>query len=251
MRAAIVDDLAEDREKLQKDVFRWMKENLDPPVTAPMLFDCGEVLLDNMKRTGEADSQRFDVIFLDIYMGDGMNGMDTARRIRDIDQDCCLVFTTQSPEFAVESYEVNSSWYLIKPYTYEKLSLALSRCRASLAESRESITVRGESGDEKLYLYDIVWTEYVNRHVIVHMKDGSSRPLSMRQGDFAELLLGYPCFCDCMKGVLVNFEAVDQLQKDRFLMKSGQSLPISRLKYQAVREQYLNYTFAKIREETI
>ncbi|MCD8335820.1 MAG: LytTR family DNA-binding domain-containing protein [Lachnospiraceae bacterium] len=251
MRVAIVDDLADDRDKLQKDVSRWMEENLDPPVTAPALFDCGETLLDNMKRTGETDSQCFDVIFLDIYMGDGMNGMDTARRIRKIDQDCCLVFTTQSPEFAVESYEVNSSWYLIKPHTYEKLSLALSRCHASLAESRESITVRGESGDERLYLHDVSWTEYMNRHVIVHMKDGSSRPLSMRQGDLAELLLEYPCFCDCMKGMLVNFEAVDQLQKDQFLMKNGQCLPISRLKYQAVREQYLNYSFAKVREETV
>ena len=46
-----------------------------------------------------------------------------------------------------------------------------------------------------------------------------------------------------MKGILVNFEEVDKLLDDRFVLKNGTSIPISRLKYQDVREQYIRYSY--------
>lgn len=240
MRIAIVDDLQEDLQKLQADVSRWAEETQTPLVPPPTLFDSGEALLDSM------DEATYDVIFLDIYMN-GINGMETAKRIRDLDQHCRLIFTTETTEFAVESYDVNSSYYLVKPYSYEKLSIALDRCGASALEQEQFIYVPGRSGEDKLYLHDIAYTEYINRRVTVHMKNGKSRSIVMRQGDFADALLAYPYFCDCMKGVLVNFEVVDQLQKDRFLLKNGRYIPISRLKYQNVRDQFLDYSYAKTR----
>ncbi len=57
---------------------------------------------------------KYDLIFLDIYM-DGITGMETAKRIRQTDHDCRIIFITISPEFAVESYNVNASFYLLKP----------------------------------------------------------------------------------------------------------------------------------------
>ena len=72
----------------------------------------------------------------------------------------------------------------------------------------------------------------------------------MSQGDFAALLLAFPYFCDCMKGMLVNLEAVDKLLEDRFLLKSGETVPISRLKYRQVRERFLAYTYARVRGDT-
>ena len=46
-----------------------------------------------------------------------------------------------------------------------------------------------------------------------------------------------------MKGILVNFEEVDKLLDDRFVLKNGTSIPICRLKYQDVREQYIRYSY--------
>ena len=68
----------------------------------------------------------------------------------------------------------------------------------------------------------------------------------MNQKDFAALL-PYPWLCDCMKGILVNFEEVDKLLDDRFMLKNGTSIPISRLKYQDVREQYIRYSYDLVR----
>lgn len=119
MRIAIIDDLLTDLEYLRSNVCRWADEHAVPLIPGPALFENGETFLEQFQK------DRYDIIFLDIFM-EGMNGMDTARRIRECDDACRLVFTTTSAEYAVDSYEVDSSYYLVKPYSYEKLSLALT-----------------------------------------------------------------------------------------------------------------------------
>lgn len=241
MRVAIIDDLPADRERLSADISHWAEEQSLPLLLPPDLFESGEAFLETFS------SGKYDVAFLDIYMG-GMNGMDTARRIRETDTSCRLIFTTTTAEFAVDSYEVDSSWYLVKPYTYEKLSQALARCSASWQEHNQFLLISGKMGEEKLPLHQIAWTEYVNRKVCVHLKNGQETQFPMRQMDFSKMLLPYSYFCDCMKGLIVNFEAVEKLLEDCFLLENGKTLPISRLKYRQVREQFLEYSYAKTRE---
>lgn len=241
MRIAIADDLPEDSRKLRENIYKWAEETQTVLASSPVIFESGEALLDSLDKTS------FDVIFLDIYMGE-LNGMETARLIRKKNKNCRLIFTTLTPEFAVESYDVDSSYYLLKPCSYEKLSAALNRCSSSF---EPFITVSESGINERLYLCDIAYTEYTNRRVTIHMKNGATRSVSMRQSDLADALLKYPHFCDCMKGILVNFEMVDHLQKDRFLLKDGTYIPISRLKYPGVREQFLEYSYANIRGNTL
>lgn len=240
LRVAIIDDLPADRERLLADVSRWAMEQSLPLAAPPDLFESGEEFLEKFS------AGKYDVAFLDIYMG-GINGMDTARKIRETDTACRLIFTTTTSEFAVDSYDVDSSWYLVKPYSYEKLSRALDRCSLSWQEQNAFLLVSGKSGEEKLPLHQIAWTEYVNRKVCVHFKNGQETQFSMRLMDFSKMLLPYPYFCDCMKGLIVNFEAVEKLLDDSFLLENGKKLPISRLKYRQVREQFLEYSYAQMR----
>ena len=70
-------------------------------------------------------------------------------------------------------------------------------------------------GKTVLPVHDISYTEYVRRQVLIHLKNGQDMEVSMSQKDFSALLLQYPWFCDCIKGILVNFEDVDKLLEDR------------------------------------
>ena len=71
--------------------------------------------------------------------------------------------------------------------------------------------------------------------------------ITVSQKKLAEALLAYPYFCDCYRGILVNLESVSQLLSDGFLLDSGQTIPISRLKYREVREQFLQFSYAVTR----
>ena len=107
MNIAIVDDLKTDSDRLVGFIDTYMKQHNLQYGTLDR-FSSGEDFL------GAFTPGKYDLIFLDIYM-DGITGMETAKRIRQTDHDCRIIFITISPEFAVESYNVNASFYLLKP----------------------------------------------------------------------------------------------------------------------------------------
>ena len=238
MRIAIIDDIATDAQKLYRYLCRWADEHCVPMVPEPDIFTKGEAFFKKFVKNA------YDIIFLDIYMK-GMTGMDVARKIRVLDNSCCLIFTTLSLDFAVESYEVDTSYYLVKPYSYLQLCDAMKRCKSSNLEASQSILF---PGNHLLFLHQIAYTQYENRHIHIHLKDGEIVTLSMKHKDFARLLLDYPYFCDCMRGIIINFEAVSRITEDSFIMTNGSVIPVSRLKYHEVRERFLNYCYTKARD---
>lgn len=239
MNIAIVDDRKSDSDRLVGFIDTYMEQHR-LQFGAMDRFSSGEDFL------GAFTSGKYDLIFLDIYMG-GITGMETAKRIRRMDHDCRIIFITTSPEFAVESYDVSASFYLLKPIEKSGVFAALDRCGLQAAERSRSVEVTTPYGKTGLPVHEISYTEYIKRQVLVHFKNGQEIEIAMSQRDFAALMLQYPWFCDCIKGILVNFEDVDKLLEDRFLLKSGVQIPISRLKYREVREQFLEYSYSKVR----
>ena len=237
---AIVDDIKHDAEHLATMVAGYMSEH-GIICDSTKLYKSGEDFLADFK------PKAFDIIFLDIYMT-GMSGMDTARGIRKLDSECSIIFVTTSPDFAVDSYDVNADYYLLKPVNYDQVSRALDRCGIQLIERNRYVLVPSRGLEIKLFLHNISYSEYANRCVLVHMKDNSRIEVNMSQKYFSLLLLKHYWFCDCMKGILVNLEDVYKLMNDRFIMRGGASIPISRLKYNDVREKYLDYSFKALRE---
>ena len=71
----------------------------------------------------------FDIVFLDIEMP-LLTGMETARRLRQIDDKICIVFITKMSKYAIEGYEVNAIDFVVKPIKYfnfiDKLKKAIS-----------------------------------------------------------------------------------------------------------------------------
>lgn len=239
MNIAIVDDRKEDSDRLVGFIDIYAEQYKLQSGTMD-LFPSGEAFLDAFM------PGKYDLVFLDIYMEE-LTGMETAKRIRKTDHDCRIVFITTTSEFAMESYDVNASFYLLKPIEKNGVFAALDRCGLQNAERVICVEVTTPYGNTTLPVREISYTEYVRRQILVHFKNGQEMEVSMSQRNFSSLLLRYPWFCDCIKGILVSFEDVDKLLEDRFLLKSGIQIPISRLKYRDVREQFLEYSYSKIR----
>ena len=107
MNIAIIDDLKTDSDRLVGLIDTYMEQHRLQCRTMD-LFSSGEAFLDTFT------SGKYHLIFLDIYM-DGITGMETAKRIRQTDHDCRIIFITTSPEFAVESYNVNEGRCFFRP----------------------------------------------------------------------------------------------------------------------------------------
>ena len=91
-------------------------------------YSSGEDLL----RSGHV----YDLIFLDIDMR-GIDGIETARRIRVHDRKVKIVYVTSYKEYAGRAFSVHAFGYLLKPVKQEKLWKQIEECHA-LAGGRDA-----------------------------------------------------------------------------------------------------------------
>ena len=117
------------------------------------------------------ENTKVDLVLLDIMMP-LLNGMETAHEIRKNDSVVKIIFLTSSPEFALESYDVKASGYLLKPTTYEKLCSLLNDCKQAFHYEPESIIVKTDKGYRKIYYHLIECVEAQNKKVLFCLNDG-------------------------------------------------------------------------------
>lgn len=81
-----------------------------------------------VKALEELDELNVDAVFLDNEMP-GIWGTEAARRIRRRMPQMPIVFTTAHAQYAVEAFEIQSTDYLLKPFTQDRLQNAVARIR--------------------------------------------------------------------------------------------------------------------------
>ena len=150
-------------DRLHRMIDRWSSETGTAVDVA--LVTRGEDLL------ARHAASRADIILLDMIMP-LVNGMDTARELRQADTAVRLVFLTSSPEFALESYEVRAFDYLLKPVTYERLAQLLDELSSMRPAATDELVIKTSFGYHALRLSDIEYAEARNKHVVFHLRDG-------------------------------------------------------------------------------
>ena len=66
-----------------------------------------------------ASGSKPDILFLDIQMP-GMDGMETAKVLRQDNEDMILIFVTAAEEYVFQAFDVAAFHYLVKPFSDEK-----------------------------------------------------------------------------------------------------------------------------------
>ena len=66
----------------------------------------------------------FDVVFIDFQMP-GLNGLETARALRQKNCICSIIFITSYPQFVFDSFEVQPFRFLVKPLDVTKVKSAM------------------------------------------------------------------------------------------------------------------------------
>ncbi|MBQ0057902.1 MAG: response regulator transcription factor [Bacteroidales bacterium] len=72
--------------------------------------------------------EHIDILLLDIHMPD-LNGVDFARTCKDVP---CIIFTTAYSEYALDSYEVSATDYLLKPIAMPRFMEAIKKAEDKL-----------------------------------------------------------------------------------------------------------------------
>ena len=163
MRIAIVDDIVSDQEGLKSALAAQLDRLFIDAVI--LCFDSGAAFLT------AAGRERFDLVFLDIYMGNE-NGMDTANHLRRFDSDCLLVFTTTSPDHALEGFRVRALHYLVKPYQEADLAALFDEIIKRFSITDRYIEINATGGTHRLRFQDILYAEHYQHQIYVYNTDG-------------------------------------------------------------------------------
>ena len=182
----------------------------------------------------------FDVVFLDIYMEDAM-GNEIAHKLRAMGYQGEIVFLTSSPDFAIESYDVDASGYLLKPLNYEKLKKVMDRIARNMEPS--AYQIRKRSTVTKVVYHEILYIESSNSKCILHDKSGRTYTI-YKTLNTVEKELGDRRFLRCHQSFLVNMDHIKQIS-NQFLLSNGDSVPIRQRGLKPVRQMYFDYASSK------
>lgn len=238
VRIAIVDDTSADRETLKA----MLNQYFAGADTLPDMeeFDSGEAFLASYQ------PKSYQIIFFDIYM-EGITGMEAAREVYRQDRDCRLIFFTTSADFAVDSYQVQAAYYLMKPLQYQNLCTALDTFCAVKKDKKMTVELKGGVEGEVL-LRDILYVDCVKRVVRIHRLD-QTLIVANRLADIATCLEQNPEFLCCNKGIYVNMDWIQEMMDDELILNNGELLPIRIRGRGQVKKTYLRYALSHMREE--
>lgn len=236
MRIAIIDDSPAEREQLSAYINEYFSSN--PIYRQIDIFESGEQFMERWQ-TGA-----YDLAFIDIYLT-GMTGISVAEEIRKTDTECLLVFATNSADFAIKGFELRASDYLVKPFSYDKFKSSMDYCETALQKRGRYIEVKESRTMVKIRLEDILFTDYFNHYIQIHTK-GRVIKSYMKFEVFSPLLLCYPQFLCCYRNCLVNMDKVVSLEKNDFIMESGERVPITRKNRQDIHQEFADYQFKKL-----
>lgn len=185
----------------------------------------------------------FDILFLDIYMP-GLNGIETARKIRASMKDVKIIFVSSSNEHYPEAYDVFAFNYLIKPLNQEKLNRVLEQIFISSSngkERRQQIQFSYKGTNYHALFRDILYIESKDKIILFHI---TGRPTLQCYGKLEEILKQLPeeSFIRCHQSFAVNIFHVTEMGKNHFIM-GADVVNISK-KYQKVsKDKYFDYLF--------
>lgn len=177
--------------------------------------------------------QRYDIICLDIQM-EGINGLETARRIRSMDRTVELIYVTSYDSYMKDTFDASPSGFIVKPLERDKFDRTFRRVLVTVMGQDEYYRFRYNKEDYKLPIRSILYFCSDLRKVHIISTEGSYMECRKLGEISASLSQGNCKFLRIHKSYLVNYCHVIRFAYDEVEMSDGKILTISARQRQEV-----------------
>ena len=199
-----------------------------------------------------ADHREIDLLFLDIELApSGPDGMTLARKIREQTSGTqpVIIFVTGYDRYVFDAFDVGAFQYLLKPVDEEKFAQVFARAVEQVMANRETpqrgrvLTLQFANTGKTIPLDSIYYIESSDHKVVLHLRDGEFAYYAKIRDLELEL---QDRFFRIHKGYLVNLSYVDGYSKTEVTLTNGESLLLSKYKYQDFVKAYLHFLKAGV-----
>ncbi|MBB2181824.1 response regulator transcription factor [Lachnospiraceae bacterium MD1] len=227
MEVAIVDDEKVIRGQIKKLVVKY------EPDCNVIAYETGEELL--------AEGKKLDVVFLDIQM-EGMNGIDTARALREKQEDMVVIFITGVKEYVFEAFDVSAFHYLLKPVEEKKFSEVFERAKKEVkkrtTQEQKNIFIKNRNRSFTINRDNILYIENRGKKVEIHTGNEIIETYAS-MNDLEKQLGGN--FYRCHRGYLVNMAHIAEYENDSISLNNGENIFMAKERYNEFVKEYMRY----------
>ncbi len=202
-------------------------------------------------RSGEElmlSDKEFDFIFLDIAMGEGMNGIVTGKQFQKLYRNTKIIYTTSFQQYCEQALNnVHAFAYLTKPIEKEKLYSQLDEVLYFMEDkvtekqfvTFEVVEITKELKLDKIIqdfdVEDIFYFEYVNRKIKIKTEKGDFYFMGQMK-KLMDKMAAYS-FESCHQSYLVNLKHIRKMKGYDIYLKNGDIIPLSQKKSSEFREK--------------
>jgi DNA-binding LytR/AlgR family response regulator len=171
------------------------------------------------------------------YQMDELNGMDTARQLRERNNKTVIIFLTSYPDIVFDTFEVNAFRFLVKPVNRKKLYKALDDYFKVFSE--DEYLILNCPNITAVNFNDIIYVEAQNKTCVIHTVDGKieySRLLAE-----VEKKLPEDRFFKCHRAFIIGLKHVKGRDGRDVIFHNGQKADIAVKKYTLFKERLITY----------
>ena len=233
MIAAICDDNAAAAQKL-KSAIAYICAEKDWPLEAEVYTSPGAIL--------RADLSKTQVVFLDIDMPQ-MSGFEAAEALQGIKEDIPIVFVTGYDDKVYQSYEYQPFWFIRKSHIDDVgaiLPRLFKKLDAMAEQKRQTVNLKTENSVIEVDIGSLLYIEGMKNNIIIHDRVSGDKTVRCKMGS-AEKQLSSHGAARIQRGILVNLRCISKITSREVILTDGTHLGLSRLKAEAVKEQYHDF----------
>lgn len=117
-------------------------------------------------------NQNAEIVFMDVEMP-GLNGVDTARKMRETAPGVVLMFVTNLAQYAIAGYEVNALDFVLKPVNYFSFKLKITKALEAAYKNHSSVLqVNTDHGTEYIKATEVWYIEVQGHDLLYHTAHG-------------------------------------------------------------------------------
>ena len=178
-----------------------------------------------------------DVVFLDIHMP-RLTGLQLAQLLPQPGPR--IIFTTAYDQYAVRSYELNATDYLLKPVAFDRFMQAVQKVRQQLAPpaavlaapaavtevyptAPDAMFVKNEHRLQRVAFDDILYIEGMKEYLMLYTTTG--KVLTLQSFRRVEEVLPPERFARIHKSYLVSMSRIEHVERGK-VQVAGRLLPI-------------------------
>ncbi len=185
----------------------------------------------------------YQIVFLDINMLE-LDGIETAKKLRELSDDVYLVFVTAFINYTLDGYKVNAFRYLLK--NADNFNESLEECLDAIFQKMRVVSVtkkyRFTEGEKEFFLKRLVYIESNLHTLIFHILERDMAVYTLQKTlNFIEEDINDGTFLRIHQSFLVNMSYVEGIEDKAIVLVDGNILPVAKSRYKLVRDAVIRY----------